>query len=658
MTYTMERVIYDNTSKYLEYVRTLSDDLQEFERTRPWGSAPADYGYTNEDVMRWHELYHCQMDGFGFYGGYADFAREDTYNEIAFEWGGEEHVKLYTADFETITDPNDCRVWAWCICDIDDVEQRLYGTTIQTFFDALRSLPDCRMYFHNLAFDGSFIMDYMLRNGYEWENDRFPRSDNTFTTIISDMNQVYSIRVNLGRGHTVTFWDSAKVIPMSVAAEAKAFGLPMSKGTIDYDAWRSPDHELTEEEKEYITGDVVIDALAMRQMLAQGMDKMTIGASSLKAYKQTVGGERGFRYHFPKITVEEDAFMRRAYRGGWVYVNPRYTGLTLGAGISFDVNSLYPSVMAGVEGELLPYGRPEWFYGSPFGRDAADQADKPLWIAQLRCTFRLREDGLPCLQMKGNLSFLPTEYVREAGNVVITVTSVDFELMRRMYSVEVREWMGGYAFSGSTTLYKTYIDMCTEGKTKATLEGNLGERTLWKLKQNNIYGKMATGMVVQSRKPIIDERTDVLRYVDLPAENREGVYLPAGCFITAWARFKTVTTAAACGDRFIYSDTDSVKVLGTDPIEGMWVDDVALGAWKDEGHFSRFKALRAKTYIADYGTPEEPDIEVHVAGLPKRCHEQVTFDNFELGAEYQGKLYQHRVRGGIVLIDGAFKIKG
>ena len=100
-----------------------------------------------------------------------------------------------------------------------------------------------------------------------------------------------------------------------------------------------------------------------------------------------------------------------------------------------------------------------------------------------------------------------------------------------------------------------------------------------------------------------------------------------------------------------------MKVLGTEPLD-MDIDSVRLGAWKDEGHFSRFKVLRAKTYMADYGTEEEPKIEVHVAGLPARCHSQVTFDNFRLGATYQGKLYQVRTKGGIVLVEDSFTIKG
>ena len=32
-------------------------------------------------------------------------------------------MKIYTADFETTTDVSDCRVWAWCTCDIDEIRR-------------------------------------------------------------------------------------------------------------------------------------------------------------------------------------------------------------------------------------------------------------------------------------------------------------------------------------------------------------------------------------------------------------------------------------------------------------------------------------------------------------------------------------------------------
>lgn len=575
------------------------------------------------------------------------FHMVDTFNCDAHFWDGDLGVRTYTADFETTTDLDDCRVWAFAICDIDDVDNVIYGNSIERFFEVCKSLPNCRMYFHNLAFDVSFMLDWMLRNGYAWENDRFPRYDYGFTTVISDMNQVYSVRVNFGRGHTVTFWDSLKIIPLSIAQEAKAFGLDMGKGELDYAAYREVGHELTDEEIDYIRRDVQIDAQALRFMLDKGLSNMTIGSCALSDYKNIMGKERGFRRHFPILDADTDRFCRMAYRGGFTYVNPKYAGIEMGEGVSYDVNSLYPSVMASCAGEVLPYGSPQWFWNEPEHNDSY-----PLWIAQVRCSFRVRDGRIPCIQLKNNLSFVPTEYIADSLDpVVLTVTSVDWELINQQYEVNVYEWYGGYRFRGSTELFKAYVDKWVKVKNQATIDGNQGMRTIAKLMLNSLYGKFATQPQVKSRKPVLVN--DVLHYVDIPEYDRDPVYLPVGAFITAWARYKTITTAQRCGDRFIYSDTDSVKVLGTEPL-GIDVDDVRLGAWKDEGHFDRFKALRAKTYIAEYGGR----IEVHVAGMPSRCHSQVTFENFEIGATYHGKLYQRRVAGGIVLVEDDITIRG
>lgn len=580
-----------------------------------------------------------------------EFTLHDSFNDLAHYWEGDEGVKVYTADFETTTDIEDCRVWAFAICDVDNPDNVTYGNTIEGFFTLMQNLPNCKVYFHNLAFDVSFMFDYLLKNGYAWENDRFPRYDKGFTTVISDMNQVYSLRVNFGHGHTVTFWDSYKIIPLSIRQEAKAFSLEEGKGDLDYKAYRGVGHVLTEKEKDYIRRDVQIDARALAFMVGRGLNRMTIGACALADYKAGIGGDKSFRHHFPLLTADEDAFIRRAYKGGFTYANPRYAGIEMGEGISFDVNSLYPSVMAASDGQVLPYGKPKWFYGEPPIDDLYT-----LWIAKVKLYFKIRVGRIPCIQLKGNMSFTPTEYILDSrGEVTITVTSVDWELICAQYDVQVMEWLGGYRFKASTELFKGYVGKWAQVKNDATLSGNSGMRTIAKLMLNSLYGKFSTQLTVRSRKPVLVD--GVVRYVDIAPYEREGVYLPVGCFITAYARYKTITTAQACGDRFLYSDTDSVKVLGTEPLP-IDVDPVRLGAWKDEGHFNRFKALRAKTYIADYSRDLNKRLEVHVAGLPAKCHRQVTFDNFHLGATYEGKLYQKRVEGGIVLVEDTFTISG
>ena len=69
---------------------------------------------------------------------------------------------LFSADFETITDENDCRVWAWGICDIPYTFAN-FGNSIDSFFEHLKTLKEnSKIYFHNLKFDGSFILNYLL----------------------------------------------------------------------------------------------------------------------------------------------------------------------------------------------------------------------------------------------------------------------------------------------------------------------------------------------------------------------------------------------------------------------------------------------------------------------------------------------------------------
>ena len=567
-------------------------------------------------------------------------------------YDGVEDMRSFTADFETTTYLEDCRVWAYALCDIDNTDNVLYGNSIEDFMSLLETLPDCRVYFHNLAFDVSFIFDHILKNGWVWDDDRIPRYTKHFTTVISDMNQVYQVKLNFGNGHVVTIWDSMKVIPLSIRDEAKAFGLSMAKGDLDYETYREVGHVLTDEEIDYIRRDVQIDAQALAFMRDYGINNMTIGSCALGDYKHMLGGERGFRYNFPELTPEDDAFMRKSYRGGFTYVNPKYAGVEVGEGISYDVNSLYPSVMAACDGQLLPYGIPLWFYGKPVPDNR-----HPLWIARVTCSFSLKEGRIPCIQLKGNMAFIPTEYIEDSdGYVTMTVTSVDWNLINMQYDIDVAEWHGGYMFKASTILFKQYVDKWVKVKNDATVSGNKGMRTIAKLMLNSLYGKFATQVKLKSRKPELDN--DVVRYVDLEERERKPVYLPVGCFITAWARYKTITTAQACGDRFVYSDTDSVKIIGLDAPD-IDIDPVRLGAWKDEGHFTRMKAIRAKTYIMGFDDSNGGEkLEIHVAGMPSRCHTQVTFDNFKAGATYDGKLYQHRVEGGIVLVEDTFTIKG
>ena len=577
--------------------------------------------------------YYTRCEDYGF--NFEDDEREDD-------------MLTVVADFETTTDTDDCRVWAWCICDVYHDETLMYGNSIESFIEWCKVHRKVQMYFHNLGFDGAFIMDYLQRSEWEWVEDSRHVSPYTYTTLISDMNQVYCITLYRDKGRFVRIYDSLKIIPLSVKSMAKSYGLDEGKGDLDYEAYREPGHELTDDEKDYIRRDVQIVAKVLRLFLDDGLDKMTAGANALADYKDMLGGTRHFRRIYPKLTEVEDKFIRSAYRGGFTYVAPRFQGKLLGEGIVLDVNSLYPSVMAACDGQLLPLGSPTWFDG-----EYQQDDDRPLWVACVSCAFKLKPDHVPCIQLKNNCRFKQTEYIEDShGVITFCTTSVDWKLINQQYDVRQVSWMGGYKFHANPYQFKEYVDKWVSVKNQATVEGNKGKRNIAKLMLNSLYGKFATRIKVTSRRPVMDE-DGVVRYETMEPIDKEPVYLPVGVFVTAYARYKTITSAQSVYDRFVYADTDSLHLLGTELPDDLDVDPVRLGAWKHESTFDQAKFIRAKTYAE----LSDGKLDVKCAGMPAYLHGQVTLDNFEIGAIYMGKLYQKRVPGGIVLVPGEMEIR-
>ena len=164
------------------------------------------------------------------------------------------------------------------------------GNNIDTFFEFCRAEKNPEIYFHNLKFDGEFIISYLLNHGFEHIKDRKEKKNNSFTTLISDMGMFYSIVVYFEVGNKtvkkVTFYDSLKIIPFSVDQIAKSFNLEISKLSIDYNEKREKDHILTEQEKAYIKNDVLIVAQALNVLFKQKLTKMTQGANALSDFKE------------------------------------------------------------------------------------------------------------------------------------------------------------------------------------------------------------------------------------------------------------------------------------------------------------------------------------------------------------------------------------
>ncbi len=553
-------------------------------------------------------------------------------------------MNIYVADFETTTDPDDCRVWGGGLIKLGVKRNfAIFYNSIEKFMEIISRLDTGSIiYFHNLAFDGEFIINHLFRTGF-LHTEQKEIGINQFSTLISDMGLMYDIKVNLG-GKIITFWDSLKLIPMKVSQMSKAFGLRDVKLEIDYNAPRPVGHILTDEEEEYILADILIVQQSLEIMYKNGLKKMTIGSSAMNIYKNKFVGRFRFDDLYPIDNPKIDHDIRQSYKGGWVYVNPKFQGKALGKGCVYDINSLYPSVM---RNKPMPFGHPIQFKGK-----YVEDEKRPLFVQRFRCFFEIKEGFLPTVQIKNNVKFNAREYVTSSLEemVVMSLTSVDMKLFLEHYNVFNMEYLGGYKFKQASKLFTEYIDKWNETKVKADKEGNQGLRTIAKLMMNSLYGKFATSNKVLNKIPLYEN--EQVRYILSEPQEKDTIYVAIASFITAYAREITIRTAQSVFERFIYADTDSIHLLG-DEEPNIDIDSSRLGAWKNEGIFTKGKFLRAKSYV------EEVDgkLKVTCAGMPNSCYDLVTFENFKIGTNYKGKLQKKRVKGGTVLIETEFTIK-
>ena len=573
----------------------------------------------------------------------------------------------YTADFETTTDPETAHVWSWESCVVGDPDNFCRGIDIESFIEYC-SLDDRIIYFHNLKFDSSYILSYLLTHGYSWSNKRILKK-HEFSTLISNMGQFYSVTVCFG-DTTTTFYDSLKLIRLSVEQIAKAYGLTYRKLEIDYDKPRPEGYIPTDEEWEYQHADVAIMSQALHILFTEGLTKITQGSNALWDYKEIIG-KKNFKRWFPVLPPEIDAFCRKSYKGGATQVHKIFANQEIGCGITLDVNSMYPWAMYEM---FLPFGEPIYYTG----RYRQDKL-YPLYIQKLSCSFELKEGYIPTIQLKHSGLFRGTDFLESSdGNIVeLTLTSVDLKLFLDHYNVYNVSWISGYKFMQSKNMFTEYIDKWYAIKAQATKDGNKGLRQIAKDMMNSLSGKFGLRPEVQEKIPYYDEK---LRFKLGEVEQRDSIYVPVVSFITSYGRDKALRSAQKNYDRFIYMDTDSLHLAGTELPDNLDIDSTKLGWWDLEKTWVRGYFIRAKTYIEEEIVSRETMesmvqeekaepwqfyevdgdlriLNITCAGMPKNCYRHVTYENFRPTNCFDGKLMPVMSKNGITLVKKVFTIQ-
>lgn len=574
--------------------------------------------------------------------------------------------RFLVADFETSTqawlarDSGWTRVWLWGLYDIE-TDKLEHGIDLDSFMQ--RVLIKDRtgnpiIYFHNLKYDGSYIVWWLFAHDYKYDEDL--SEANTFRTCISDMGQWYFLEVCIYKHkkakYIIKFQDSLKKIPLPVREIPSAFGFEAeeAKGEIDYDEYREVGHVPTEQELTYLRGDVVIVAKALKQLEEQGFTKMTNSGDAFYAWKRSlqteqaiskgIKPEHNYRQHFPLLPIEVDDYIRRAYRGGWTYVNPRFAGQLITKPVEvWDINSMYPDKM---RNKYLPVGMPTFFEGKP------EPNKYQCYIVRIMINFEIKKDHLPCIQLKNSFLFNPTDYIDSSLNqeIEMVVTNIDLSLIFAQYNVKSIKYIDGYYFRK----YKGYFERHIDSQMAIKEASSGGKRYVAKLRMNTVYGKTATSPRKKSKIPYLED--NVLKFYFSEEKVEEPEYTALAVFITSWARHDIIKDAQNNYDRFIYCDTDSLHMLkredGQEP--NLPIHQTHLGYYKKEHDVIKSTFLRSKTYIEQYANG---DVEIKCAGASPEVKKNMDFDNFMVGATYEGKLAPKQVKGGCVLMKTTFTIK-
>lgn len=248
-------------------------------------------------------------------------------------------------DFETTVydGQQHTEVWASASVELFTEDVKIFHSIDEQFEYFKKLKTNVCVYYHNLKFDGSFWIDFLLRklkykqayvklnkdgSEVEWIQEKNMAS-NTFKYSISDRGQWYSIVIKTG-GHFIEIRDSLKLLPFAVERIGKSFQTKHKKLEMEYTGFRYAGCKITDKEKEYIANDVLVVKEALEIMFKEGHTDLTIGSCCLSEFKKIIG-EKEYEELYPDLTQYDidkkvfkyesaDKYIRKSYKGGWCYL--------------------------------------------------------------------------------------------------------------------------------------------------------------------------------------------------------------------------------------------------------------------------------------------------------------------------------------------------
>lgn len=544
------------------------------------------------------------------------------------------HKWVY-ADFETtglrfFEKHGYTKVWLWGI--MTPKGQFKHGETIATFWETLQLTDEnIIVYFHNLAFDFTFLEYFFTTNRITYEKRTTSLGRILFAEVV--INKKHLVRKKL-REKTIRiqFRDSLLLLPGSLEDLAISFNLPLkiSKSKEFYDRLR---YTITNAELEYLHRDCAIlkellNTLFLKYLIFENPPLTTASLARNQLYARCLAE----REHDAIFACSEqiDTELRRYYYGGYCYLNPAYQGKIITDVSGIDVNSFYPSIMASSD---VIFGEPK-----KYAKYVANPLYTFFYIIKINAS--LKHDKHPYLLNKGFLG--KNNYVKDTdGCELFGLWDFELSIVKQRYTVATFEVIASYQFSKlKTNPFTEFLQKLYHNKQMA--KGS--EKQLNKIIINSLYGKYG-----QRQKSTTKIYTDFFSPPTRVEEFTANSYLPYAMYITAKARFILNKTIELFGPNFVYSDTDSIYFVGNLPKDGIIINK-DMGAWDLEHDKEPAVFLGQKLY--KIGKTNK------VVGLNKKAQKNLDFSDFLYDKTFvQVNLKQKKVLGGCILIPFDYQIK-
>lgn len=541
---------------------------------------------------------------------------------------------------------------------INVIHEKLYTNSERIFV----------IYVHNLGFEMSFIA-----RRFTWEK----------VFSIDTRKPIYARTVDgieFRCSYLLSGYNLAKV-----ADNLQTFRIHKLVGDLDYYKVRHSKTIITQKELRYVINDgrVVVAYIAEEIERNGNIAKIPLTKTGYvrqacrrncfsKSHRERHGSKYRKRIKELTITLEEYDVLKWAFAGGFVHANPFYTNKILHDVRSFDFTSSYPAVMVGEKypmsaGERITITSKEQFNDC---------------INNYCCVFVARFTDVHSLVMFDNP--ISASKCRELKNVVLNngrvvradsftlaLTNVDYRVYEKFYKWKKCEIYVLYRYKAGY-LPREFVDsILTFYENKTKLKGVKGKESEYlhdKENVNSCYGMTVTdilrdmhmidgdewivdrnGVGIESTAGLsqaeIDEimskhagskislwyLTEVNRQAEIDKYNKNPqrfLFYAWGIFVTSYARRNLFSGILACGNDYIYADTDSLKILNYDKhadyfekynkniskrlktacayhgfsservrpktVKGV---EKPLGVWDDDGHYLVFKTLGAKRYM-------------------------------------------------------------